>query len=403
MDDRAKPEANVIGNHGNSVETKAFECFLDLARGLAAITVFASHLRVPLFRGYPALPSEQQVWWVQLWYFVTGFGFEAVVVFFVLSGYLVAGFGAGRLKAGTFRPTDYFIDRFSRLYVVLIPALVLTVLFDALGDRFTTTGFWSAANPVVLEKFQNSFIAADTPAIFLCNAVMLQSFACPVLGSNIPLWTLSFEFWFYICFGIFALSVLYPAGRWLGAIFLMSALALLGYGFILMLTVWLMGLAAFLVRPRPRLAAPILSLGCFLAVLVVSRFVGTGKPVAGVQDLVIIALGLSFTWVLLSFREKSPTWLARIQWPAANLAGYSYSLYIIHFPTMLLVIGLLDTLGWSGGANGFDPSGAAGVLTYFGVFAATLLFAYVFAWVTEARTADVRRWARERARRLRTA
>jgi hypothetical protein len=35
----------------------------------------------------------------------------------------------------------------------------------------------------------------STPAVLLGNALFLQGILTPVFGTNIPLWSLSFEFW----------------------------------------------------------------------------------------------------------------------------------------------------------------------------------------------------------------
>ena len=63
---------------------------LDLVRGVAALAVMLGHLRNLFFvdsyeiRGYPNLL-------IKIIYLATGFGHEAVMIFFVLSGFLVGG------------------------------------------------------------------------------------------------------------------------------------------------------------------------------------------------------------------------------------------------------------------------------------------------------------------------
>ena len=69
----------------------AFSSFLDFARWVAAFIVFAGHLRNPLFLGFADLGSEKTSLLINAWYFVTGLFGEAVIVFFVLSGYLIGG------------------------------------------------------------------------------------------------------------------------------------------------------------------------------------------------------------------------------------------------------------------------------------------------------------------------
>lgn len=63
--------------------------WLDFVRGLSSIAVCAGHLRAALFVDFSQLstPSLAQ----QVFYFATGLGHQAVMVFFVLSGFFVGG------------------------------------------------------------------------------------------------------------------------------------------------------------------------------------------------------------------------------------------------------------------------------------------------------------------------
>jgi peptidoglycan/LPS O-acetylase OafA/YrhL len=64
--------------------------WLDLLRGLSALVVCLVHLRnAVLLDGsdliHPSIPQKA-------FYFITGFGHQAVIFLFVLSGYFVGGF-----------------------------------------------------------------------------------------------------------------------------------------------------------------------------------------------------------------------------------------------------------------------------------------------------------------------
>jgi len=77
-------------------------------------------------------------------YFLTGFGHQAVIVFFVLSGFLISSsvFKAG--AEGKWSWVDYGINRAARLYVVLIPGLLFGLLWDYLGSHyFALSGLYS--------------------------------------------------------------------------------------------------------------------------------------------------------------------------------------------------------------------------------------------------------------------
>lgn len=100
--------------------------WLDWIRFLAAFTVLASHARGVAFVAYGDLESSSQGPVAFLAFLATRIEGEAVIVFFVLSGFLVGGRGAERLLNGTFRLKDYAIDRVSRIVTPLVPSLLLS-------------------------------------------------------------------------------------------------------------------------------------------------------------------------------------------------------------------------------------------------------------------------------------
>ena len=58
-------------------------------------------------------------------------GNDAVMVFFVLSGFVIAYVADKKERT----PRDYFVSRFARLYSVVVPALLLTAIADFLGSH----------------------------------------------------------------------------------------------------------------------------------------------------------------------------------------------------------------------------------------------------------------------------
>ncbi len=100
---------------------------IDLARGLAAVVVAASHLRNHMLPDYKVV--EHPHLWFKVVAFLTGFGGQAVIVFFVLSGWLVGG-GLLSRSGSANSLTHYAIDRISRLWTVLIPVMLLNLAFE---------------------------------------------------------------------------------------------------------------------------------------------------------------------------------------------------------------------------------------------------------------------------------
>ena len=97
--------------------------YLDLARGLAALAVMAGHLRSFLFVDYAESPVRGILW--QAFYLLTGFGHQMVMIFFVLSGFLITRQIYEATASGRWSAADYALKRASRLLIVLIPALFL--------------------------------------------------------------------------------------------------------------------------------------------------------------------------------------------------------------------------------------------------------------------------------------
>src|SRR5450830_102204 len=122
--------------------TPEFSGFLDFVRWLAALLVVLQYVRCLWFAEYANVQNKPLL--IKSFYFFTGFGSESVLVFFVLSGFLVGGGALRKWRAGTYSATDYFIGRFSRIYIVLLPALICGGLLDWIGlQYFNSTGIYT--------------------------------------------------------------------------------------------------------------------------------------------------------------------------------------------------------------------------------------------------------------------
>ena len=146
-----------------------------------------------------------------LFYAWTGLGREAVMVFFVLSGFLVGG---AVMRAGpAFDWRTYAIARLSRLWVVLVPALLLTAALDTCvasswpsilsGSHYAD---WQSG-PSPQGLYAKDWLTA------LGNLLFLQTLVVPVFGTNTPLWSLANESWYYLWFPLAASAAGALGGR----------------------------------------------------------------------------------------------------------------------------------------------------------------------------------------------
>lgn len=377
------------------LDNPTFTAFLDFSRWMAALIVFLGHLRNPMFLGYGALPPESRTLLVGGWYFVTGWHAEAVVVFFVLSGYLVGGLAATKARKRDFRPVDYSIDRLTRLYVPYFPALLLTLALDSLGARlFGDLGLYDRTHPMVIEKINSeAFSTYLSFEIFVKNLFMQQTIWAPPLGSNTPLWTISLEFWFYVIFGIVAAAVQYRSLplRLLAALALLGLLVLLGWGFLVYMGLWLFGVLVALVR-FPKLERPVLAAAALIGILVLSRIynveIERGWNILTVRNYAVAA---AYAWLLLSMRGVRLRPLEFLGGLNRQLADFSFSLYLIHFPLMLFLIGVFYHSGkFSCLAEGCSATNSMAVLAYVSIALLVVVGAWLFALATERQTGRVR-------------
>jgi peptidoglycan/LPS O-acetylase OafA/YrhL len=363
---------------------------LDLIRGVSAIAVMLYHLRGLFFVDFPFLIDKSLV--SAGLYAVTGYGHQAVMVFFVLSGYFIGANVMNRVGKGQWTWRHYLVNRLTRLYLVLFPALVLGAVWDQIGMRIPQAASFYYGG---LYKFYSPSVSLrSTIPVFLGNLFFLQSFVSPVFGSNGPLWSLSYEFWYYIVFPACVLA----AAAWPGirnrAAYLVLTVFLLwfvGPQISLYFLIWLMGAlvsrlrrATVLVAPRTQL---VFSMGTGLIFFGVLAWNRTHRfPSEFVTDS---AMGSCFAlWlyaIVLGSRDDVSSAYATV---AKKLSGFSYTLYVTHFPALLLLRGLLDPKGsWQP-----DPRH---LLYALGIALLMLIYSYLVAKFTEARTASVRRRLRQ--------
>lgn len=90
--------------------------WLDTLRFIAAFMVLLSHARNVFFPAFGDLPAGQQNVFSMAFTMFCRMGHEAVIIFFVLSGFLVGGRGWERIQNRTMNVGSYAIDRLSRIY-----------------------------------------------------------------------------------------------------------------------------------------------------------------------------------------------------------------------------------------------------------------------------------------------
>jgi peptidoglycan/LPS O-acetylase OafA/YrhL len=321
-----------------------FEWF-DLFRGVAAIVVLIGHIRALSFYPYGAetasLPGK-------VFFFTTGFGHQAVVIFFVLSGFFIIRSIHEASQSGRWNVWEYLFNRFSRLWVVLLPALVLTLIWDTAGMMF-----FRDAQPYLGEvEFMKGIspIGKLGPIIFFGNFFFLQSILVPAYGTNGALWSLANEFWYYVLFPvIYMASIKYYRWRVRAALALIAIALIIfvGESIALYFIIWLMGgLLYILIRQRIRFVNSPINL-----MITVLMFLGVMCAIRlNIYPIVFndFTLGLATVFLfasLVSFPVKN-VYLKEI---SKFLSNVSYSVYVMHLSFSVFMVSFLlnERMTWS--------------------------------------------------------
>jgi peptidoglycan/LPS O-acetylase OafA/YrhL len=359
---------------------------LDLIRGVAALAVMFGHLRGLFFVVFPLASHKSLV--VSALYAVTGYGHEAVMIFFALSGFFIGASVLDSVVKQTWSWRNYFVNRVTRLQLVLFPALLLGLLWDQIGMRVPQAAALYYGG--IDNFFLPSVALRSTVPVFFGNLFFLQSIVSPAFGSNSPLWSISYEFWYYILFPALALTAISGAG--IRKRLLYGGLFLLLFWFVgsqvrLYFPIWLAGAVVGRLRRVTgsvrRETQLVLSVAAGLIFFGVLAWVRTHRLSSDLLSdyLVGSAFTLLLFAVVLGSRNDVSSAYARI---TKKLSGFSYTLYLVHFPVLLLLYGLLEPKGkWQP-----DPTH---LLYALGIALLILVYSYGVAEFTEARTAIVRR------------
>ena len=315
---------------------------LDLIRGVSALAVLLYHLRGLFFVDYEYLQHRSVL--KSALYAVTGYGHQAVMVFFVLSGYFIGTSVMESVGKQRWSWHVYLVSRITRLQLVLFPSLVLGAIWDQIGMRIPQ------AAPLYYDALYKFYVASvamrSTVPVFLWNFFFLQSIVSPVFGSNGPLWSLSYEFWYYIIFP--ALFLVSAAGAGIRKRVLYAGLALFLLMFVgpqirLYFLIWLAGVLVGRLQQITEIQVVLAAVAFLRGVVFVGALAWSRTHMASTELATDCIVGFCFAlWLyalLLGSREDASPAYAH---GAKKLAGFSYTLYLTHFPALLLLRGLID-------------------------------------------------------------
>jgi peptidoglycan/LPS O-acetylase OafA/YrhL len=300
-----------------------FSIYLDLVRVVAALDVMIAHAQ--LSKLIPPLP------------FILDSAPTAVVVFFVLSGYIIESTSQG----GGIR--NYAIHRTARIYSVALPAVILSLV--CIAGYALAKG--SAVTGAFLEQWGQWW---RIPIILTFRGQ--DWFAEVELPWNGPFWSLHFEVAYYIIYGL----LLLPGTR-MRTFALLFFCLLIGPKILLLFPCWWLGVE---IARRPSLRFPTRAMA--LTVFLVTPLIIATMVHFKLGPLYRFALEGRFSWYhLLGHAEPFPVRYVVAALVGANfvaarqlegalgrsfgssgsfirwIAGYTFSIYLFHRPLQQLV------------------------------------------------------------------
>jgi peptidoglycan/LPS O-acetylase OafA/YrhL len=393
-------------------KTSAGSVHLDALRGAAALVVFANHTRA-LYFASPLKPTEPAP--AQLSSHVSAlsvanapdamaaegvrdirFASEAVVIFFVLSGFLVGGSVIRSLRTGQWSWRIYLTRRVTRLWVVLIPAILIGVTLDCIGRSLFGAGSVYTQPPGMELGIAFSLARRFHPAVLLGNALFLESILVPFPGTNVAVWSLVNEFWYYLAFPLAALALTTKSGlraRLMWGLGACAVLTFVGWHITVLFPIWVFGALAS-IMPRKFSVKQAKAFSWVLSAALLGSMVGVRlMPVRPIQAEFFIGLLTSLMlWGIV--QQTQPAKDGVYTSVSGFFSRISYTLYLFHVPIAVFLCGLLNS-PWHPW-----PLRPKYVVLYVANDAIIVLLAYGLWRLFEANTDLIRAKVFERERRL---
>ena len=308
---------------------------LDIVRGYAAFFVLLAHTNGWFIMPLTGLSSPSHLVMSSIAHF-------SVLIFFVLSGFVITNSLLGNKQQYTFiNPSAYLKARALRVLPPFLFAFLLSlavgliiIIFDLHGSKTFRT-----PHDLYVARESVEFNTADILATaFLSNGI----FNTGTISTNGPLWSLSIEVWLY---GIALVTAVAIEKRFRSLLLLVLVISILIWQFprtnslTIYACYWALGSAVRITMNYPdrmklfkTVLLLIFSVGIITAAVFPQKvfpFLWVGAAAAPVNLSILILLIFLFS----KYRGATPRVFARI---GSVLAKCSYTLYLIHFPLLLI-------------------------------------------------------------------
>ncbi|MDB5011047.1 MAG: acyltransferase [Mucilaginibacter sp.] len=290
---------------------------LEAMRGFAAVYVVLHHVfRKGLHIG------------VRDFSFLFRFGQEAVILFFLLSGFVIQ-YSYTLSKDKSFKA--FFLKRFFRVYIPLVIVFIANYLIISIAKHALVVINWPtlAGNILMLQD------AASLKPNVICS---------PFLG-NTPLWSLSYEWWFYVIFFFVMIAVKQKASLIVYIAGVVSALTYLTYPNFLnrelmYLVIWWTGVDMAILYINnlkitvAMLKAPLIALILIIIILAFNVKLKNSHSTIGVSPFLELRhFAFAFTTILVALLWQKFKWIG-FKYTLGlfePIAAISFGIYIAHW------------------------------------------------------------------------
>jgi peptidoglycan/LPS O-acetylase OafA/YrhL len=337
--------------------------YLDFLRFIAALAVLLGHM-------------DQDGFQTASWFPLAYLKHEAVVVFFVMSGFIIYSSTMSRNHSWQ----QYYLARCGRIYSVAIPAILFSLWVSTLVPHLID-------DQQIIQKLYQPF---DWWTMSSSLLFLNQSWSNTAdLLVNGPYWSLCYEVWYYIFFGAY---IFCPKPiRWF---LLLLAALIAGPAILVLFPIWLMGawLASKMstLKPPSSNGAWIIFVGSFSFIMVVRWFdidvairqflhqiiPGFWRLNASQRLVTDHLVGIAILLNIYSFgglNVRVKELFSRSSKTLGFLAGFSFTLYLFHRPIIQVAGRMFPNI------NASIAYSASWVI-------AILICCYLISWLTERQT-----------------
>lgn len=256
----------------------------------------------------------------------------SVLIFFGLSGFFIHKALAKSMARD--RLLSFAVGRINRILPPFAVSMLLVVVLWALA-------------PFLFASHSRSFLTATARSEFsldglISSVLLLNGFVGPTLSANGPLWSLSYEVWYYVAAWLVGIAIV-RQWKWpvAASVALVLALTVANPKFAIFGVIWLLGFGLSALHGLDRI--PKFPEWPLLALATISVVLAALTLFKGAQLIANFVVGL---WFVAHMARVLRGGAIRQFGPLERSSHFAYALYVMHFPLLLFAYGAIGERSW---------------------------------------------------------